>query len=197
MKKALASMLVLLLLAGCEILPFARELESTMLVQVLGVDWGERGVTLTGAADTGGNTGGGSIPLLSASGGDLEEAKRALRSAGDESVSLTHVAQLVLGEQTDLTEVLEAALEEPSLGQGATVWLVKEGTAKDLMTAVKGGAKRLSSIELNSGADPVTVLQSLMRIKEFGQVELPVLDLEKDTLVTAGTKVVLEEVDEG
>ena len=39
MKRILFCLLACLLLTGCEALPFARELESTMLVQVLGVDW--------------------------------------------------------------------------------------------------------------------------------------------------------------
>ena len=39
MKRCLLCTLLMLCLSGCQVLPFARELESTMLVQVLGVDW--------------------------------------------------------------------------------------------------------------------------------------------------------------
>lgn len=189
MIRVLFCCLACLMLTGCEALPFARELESTMLVQVLGVDWTEDGVVLTAASDPGA---GGGTAVLSASGRDLREAKEALKGAGEEYVSLTHVAQIVLGADSEHREVLEAALDEPALGQSATVWLAAEGTAKDLLEGVDGGAKRLSSIELNSGVKPVTVLQSLMRLEEEGQVEMPVLGVEKDALVWVETKTVRE-----
>ena len=190
MIRVLFCCLVCLTLTGCEALPFARELESTMLVQVLGVDWTEEGVVLTAASDPGA---GGGTAVLTASGRDLQEAKEALRGAGEEYVSLTHVAQIVLGADGEHRAVLEAALEEPALGQSATVWLVAEGAAKTLLEGVGGGAKRLSSIELNSGVEPVTVLQSLMRLEEEGQVEVPVLGTEDGTLVWMEMKTVGEE----
>ena len=190
MKRALLCLLLLLPLTGCEALPFARELEATMLIQVLGVDWTDEGVTLTAASDPGQGGGDPETSLLSAAGEDLAQAEAALKGMGEEYVSLTHVTQLVLGAETDLFCVLEAALQEPALGQGATVWLAAEGTAQDLLTGAGGGAKRLSSIELNAGVTSVTVLQSLMRLEETGQVELPLLGLEEETLVTAGTKLI-------
>lgn len=190
MKKGMILLPMLLLLTGCEMLPFARELESTMLVQVLGVDWTESEITLTGASDSGESGGAGGVPVLSASGTTLEEAKDALKGKGEEYVSLTHVTQLVLGAETDLATVLKAALEEPALGQSATVWLSEEGSAQVLMEGVGGGAKRLSSIELNSNVRPVTVLQSMMQLKERGWVELPLIRKEEDTLAPAGTKMI-------
>lgn len=188
MRRVLLCLLALLPLTGCEALPFARELEATMLVQVLGVDWTDQGVTLTAASDPGTGSGG-SVAVLSASGRNLEEAKAALRGKGEEYVSLTHVTQIVLGADSDLDAVLEAALKEPALGQSATVWLADEGGAKELLEGAGGGAKRLSSIELNAGLTPATVLQSLMLLEEDGQVELPVLTLEGETLNPAGTVV--------
>ena len=185
--------LLLLLLSGCEILPFARELESTMLVQVLGVDWEEGVVTLTGAADSGEK---GEASVLSASGETIEKAEAALKGEGEEYVSLTHVTQLVLGAGTDLAVVLEAVLKEPALGQSATVWLAEEGRARTLMKEVGGGAKRLSSIELNGDVQPITVLQGMMRLREQGRVEIPVLRAEEDNLVPAGTKTIWEAADE-
>ena len=163
-----------------------------MLVQVLGVDWTREGVTLTGAADSGRGSGEGSTLVLSASGETLDQAKQALKGKGEEYVSLTHVAQLVLGAETDLATVLKAALEEPALGQSATVWLAEEGSARTLMESVGGGARRLSSIELNSGVQPVTVLQSMMRLEEDGWVEIPLIKKDADTLTPAGTRVIGE-----
>ena len=189
MKRILIWLPVLLCLTGCEMLPFARELESTMLVQVLGVDWVDSGVTLTGADDPGSGEG----SVLSASGRTMEEAERNLKGAGEQYVSLTHVTQLVLGAQTDLAAVLAAALEKNELSQSATVWIAREGTAQELMETVGGGGRRLSSIELNSDAQSVTVLQSLMRLNEQGEVELPLLTREGETLVYAGVRRFAEE----
>lgn len=191
MRRVLLCLVSCLLLTGCEALPFARELESTMLVQVLGVDWTEEGVVLTAASDPGA---GGGTALISASGGNLEEARQALKGAGEEYVSLTHVTQLVLGADSDYQAVLEAALSEPTMGQNATVWLAENTSARELLESVDGGAKRLSSIELNSGVKPVTVLQSLMRLMEKGQAELPVLGMEENTLVWTKTETVREEI---
>lgn len=191
MKRVLFCLLSCLVLTGCEALPFARELESTMLVQVLGVDWTENGVVLTAASDPGA---GGGTAVLSASGQNLQEAKEALKGAGEEYVSLTHVSQIVLGADSEHRAVLETALEEPALGQGATVWLAADGSAKDLLEAVDGGAKRLSSIELNSGVKPVTVLRSMMQLEERGWVELPVLKLNENILEWCGTEMVREVV---
>ena len=185
-----ACLLDCLLLPGCEVVPFARELESTALVQVLGVDWTQEGVVLTAAGDP---EAGGGTAVLSASGRSLQEAKESLEGAGEERVSLTHVAQIVLGADSDHCAVLEAVLDEPALGQGATVWLVKEGTAKGLLESVKGGAKRLSSIEFNSGVESVTVLQSLMHLEEDGQVEVPTLEVAEEVLQWSGTIRIREE----
>lgn len=194
MKRMLLCLLALLPLTGCEALPFARELEATMVVQVLGVDWTDDGVILTAVSDPGEGSEDTEAEVLSGAGRDLAEAEAALKSAGEEYVSLTHVTQLVLGADSDLPAVLEAALEEPALGQGATVWMAADGTAKELLEGAGGGAKRLSSIELNTGVTPVTVLQGLMRLEEDGRVELPALNLEEEILMPAGTKLIQEEV---
>lgn len=194
MKRMLLCLLALLPLTGCEALPFARELEATMVVQVLGVDWSDDGVILTAVSDPGEGSEDTKAEVLSGAGRDLAEAEAALKSAGEEYVSLTHVTLLVLGADSDLPAVLEAALEEPALGQGATVWMAADGTAKELLEGAGGGAKRLSSIELNTGVTPVTVLQGLMRLEEDGRVELPALNLEEEILMPAGTKLIQEEV---
>lgn len=187
MKRALLCLIPLLLLSGCGEAAFSRELEATMLVQVLGVDWTPDGVVLTAACDPQTGSGGSQTGVLCARGETLEQAKTALQAAGEERISLTHVAQLVLGEGTPVSDVLYAALDDPALGQGATVWLTDAGTARELLRAVEGGAKRLASIELNSGAQPVPVLKALMRLEEHGWAELPALRVQEETLNLAGT----------
>ncbi len=183
MRRVLVCLMTFLLATGCESISSAKELEATMLVQVLGVDWVDDKVVLTAASDPGTGSGGAKTAVLSAEGKELEEAKKELEAAGEERVALTHVAQIVLGEGTKLSKVLDAALNDSALGQGATVWVSEKGTAEVLLKAVDGGAKRLASIEINTGVKPVTVLQSMMRLEEQGWVDLPVLQREKDTLV--------------
>ena len=192
MKRVLLSLLAIVLLTGCGTKPYARELEATMLVQVLGVDWTENAVELTAAGDPKAGSGG-TAAVLSAKGKDFEEAKANLQAAGEEYVSLTHVTQIVLGAETDLAALLETALKEPALSQSATVWLAEYGPAKELLKGVDGGVRRLASVELNSGVEPVTVLQSRMRLEERGWVELPVLNVEEDMLTWVGTKLWLED----
>lgn len=177
-----------LVLTGCQAVPYARELEPVMLVQVLGVDWTEDGVELTAASAPDGE----GAQVLWARGADFTAAKAALQAAGEEYISLTHVTQIVLGAGTQARTVLEAALEEPALSQSATVWVCESASARELLVRAQGGAKRLSSIELNSGVEPVTVLQCLMRLEERGRAAVPVLRSGNAGLEWSGTEVMEE-----
>ncbi len=182
-----------LLLCGCELLPYPRELEDTMLVRVLGVDWTDGGVTLT-AADVPEEGEQAAGQVLTAAGATLEESRQALKEQGEEYVALTHVTQLVVGAESDLRAVLEAALAQREIGQTATVWLSQDGPAKDLLEQVGGGAKRLTSLELNADElDPRTVLDALAQLEQDGQVALPTLTAADGALEAAGMTVWKEE----
>lgn len=184
MIRRLAAVLPLcLLLAGCDVLPYPRELEDTMLVRVLGVDWTGEGVTLTAAAAP--EEGGGEGEVLTALAPSMEESRKRLKREGEEYVALTHVTQLVVGKGSDVRAVLEAALAEREVGQTATVWLSKDTSAHALMEAVGGGAKRLTSIELNGGLEAPTVLEALAQLEEDGEILLPALEVVEDTLEAA------------
>lgn len=175
----LACLPLCLLLCGCEVLPYPRELESTMLVRMLGVDWTEEGVVLT-AADI--PEEGKESTLLTAEGKTFEESVQKLKQSGEEYVALTHVTQIVVGAESDLVSVLEAALLQREVGQSATVWQA-EGSARGLMEQVNGGAKRLTSLELNvAGLKTATVLEALARLEESGEVSLPRLGIKEGTL---------------
>jgi len=177
--KRLLICLPLLLLCGCEVLPYPRELESTVLVRVLGVDLVGDGLILT-AADIPGE--GKEVTLLSAEGKDFEEGVQKLKEAGEEYVALTHVTQIVVGEGSDLRPVMEGALLQREVGQSATVWRAK-GRARTLMEGVNGGAKRLTSLELNTaGLSTATVLEVLAKLEEGDKVELPCLE-EKEGIL--------------
>lgn len=192
MKPAFFSLLPLcLLLAGCDVLPYPRELESTMLIGTLGVDWGEE-VNLTAAETVEERE---EARVLTASGETLEAGKAALKRKGEEYVALTHVTQLVIGEGSDLRAVLEGTLAEREVGQTATVWLAEQGSARALLTEAGGGARRLNSIELNYGMEIPTVLEALARLEESREVRLPALRVENGTLELAGEILWKEEGD--
>lgn len=180
------------LLTGCEVLPYPRELEDTLLVRVLGVDWAGEEVALTAAGEP---RDGEESKVLTAEGTSPEESHQSLKEAGEEYVALTHVTQIVVGENSDLRAVLEGALVGKEVGQTATVWLVREGTARTLMEEVKGGAKRLTSIELNTaGLTPRTVLDALAELERYHEVDLPTLSVKDGRLEMAGMTVWKEEM---
>lgn len=190
--RAALCLLLCTALTGCEVLPYPRELEDTMLVRVLGVDWTAAEVILTAA----------SIPqegeegeeLLTVGAPDAQQSHQKLKEAGEEYVALTHVTQIIVGEGSDLRSVLEGALEGREVGQTATVWLCQTGTAHELMQAVGGGARRLTSIELNTeGLTAMTVLDALAELERAHQVALPALAVEEGRLNWVGTKLWKEE----
>lgn len=179
MKRIFACLPLLLLLSGCEAMPYPRELENTLLMRMLGVDQTRESVVVT-AADIPEN--GGEETLLSATGKDLEESCRKLKESGEEYVALTHVTQIVVGVDSDLRTVLEAVLEQRELGQSATVWRAEE-TAKGLMEQAGGGAKRLTSMELNRPElESLTVLEAMAELEQTGEVVLPGLGVREGVL---------------
>lgn len=194
MKKRIAALLPLcLFLSSCDALPYPRELESTLLVRVLGVDWQEPAAAVTAADDP---EEGEEPTLLTASDEELEKAMDKLKKAGEAYVSLTHVTQMIVGEESDLKDVLEMALEHKELGQTATVWMARGRTAQTLMEEVQGGAKRLSSIQLNGDFAPPTVLEALAALEETGEVTLPRLTAKEGTLEAVDTVIWREDGDE-
>lgn len=185
MKRIFACLLACLLLTGCDVLPYPRELEDTMLVRVLGIDWNEWGVTLTAAdAPTEGEEK--TATLLTVTAPTFEESRLALKQAGEEYVALTHVTQLIVGADSNLRAVLEAALAEREVGQTATVWLAHGTTAQALMESAGGGAKRLTSLELNAGLEVRTVLGALAELEHGHAVVLPALTAEQTVLEPVG-----------
>ena len=179
MKRMAVCCLACLLLCGCGALPYPRELENTLLMRVLGVDqsWDEVVVTAANIPEKGEEK-----ISLTAKGKDLEESCQRLKETGEEYVALTHVTQIVIGEDSDLQAVLQAVLEQKEVGQTATVWRC-EGTAWETMEKTGGGAKRLTSLELNqSGLKTVTVLEALAQLEETGEVALPELTVKDGAL---------------
>lgn len=176
MKKSLCLVLAAALatLSGCSSAgAYGRELEDTVLVQVLGVDALDGTVTLT-AAGSGGEEG---TVLGHASGATLEEAFRALPTAGDKYFSLTSVARLIVGDGVDWMELLDYVLMDPDMSWTAAVWAANGFAGKLMEAAEDGGLKRLDLLEKN-GLEPATVKSALAELLSGGSTALPVLTVE-------------------
>lgn len=169
-------------LSGCSLAgAYGRELEETVLVQVLGVDVMDGRVTLTAA----GTKGEDETALETASGATLEEAFRALPTAGEEYLSLTNVTRILLGDGADVRAVLDYVLEDPDMSWTATVWAADGFAGKMMEEMEDGGIGRLDVLE-QSGAMQPSVKSVLAELSSDGETALPVLALRGGTLETVG-----------
>lgn len=161
---------------------YGRELEDTVLVQVLGVDVMGTRVTLT-AAGAGGEE---ETVLGHASGATLEEALRALPTAGDRYFSLTSVGELIVGDGVDWRELLDYVLMDPDMSWTAGVWAVN-GFAGALMEETEdGGISRLALLKKN-GPEPATVKSALAELLSDGRTALLVLAVKDGLAEPVGT----------
>lgn len=171
-----------LLLSGCSAGAYGRELEDTVLVQVVGVDAWEKGVVLTAAGADGEEE----TAMETVRAGSLEEAFAALPTAGEKYFSLTNVTQIVVGDGADLREVLWYVLDDPDMSYMATVWAAG-GFAGALMEETgDGGVGRFSVLEQSGGAQ-TTVKEALADLLGGQAAALPVLAAKDGKLETVGT----------
>lgn len=167
-----------LLLAGCG--PTAREPDELALVQVLGLD-GAGPVELTavcgGANDKNESRG-------ACAGENFCQALALLPWSGEQELSLTSVAYLVIGPDADLEGALLDVLEDEELGASATIWLAQEGASAALARCVDPA----SDLELlaHRGVGAPTVVQALAALCTDGWVDLPQVGVEGDRLVWQG-----------
>ena len=168
--------------AGAE----SRELEGTVLVQVLGVDaWGS-GVALTAAGADGEEE----TAVECVRAGSLEEAFAALPAAGEKRLSLTSVAHLLVGDGVELEKVLEYVLNDPDMSYMAEVWAVN-GFAGAVMEELEdGGIGRLGLLKSEGGITVKTALAELLE----GGTALPALAVKDGQLEPAGTLYIEVEV---
>lgn len=199
MKRAAALLLAaatLGLLSGCGVgvsLPYAREIEGTAFVRVLGVDVsGDRAAALavTAAAEEAGAPEpvvfGGSADTLSA-------AVLSLETEGTGEVSLAYVGQLLLGEgaaQRGAAEAINYALQDGTIGLDATVWVVRGGAAADAVAGTPYVSERLQAIETDAGIGGVPFFRSIKETAASLAAKrcafVPALTVRESTLVPAG-----------
>lgn len=177
MKKLFIVSLVLAgLLTGCG----GQELADVTLIQTLGVDGpGPVEVTALGTGEEGER-------LYTIQGEDVARAQEGLRGVGDTRLTVTHVAQLVLGPGVRVEETLWQELAHRESGYGATVWLTQELSAGELLAGAEKPSARLSSLEENAGVPAPTILAALSDLERQGWVELPVLTREAGRLQVSG-----------
>lgn len=159
-----------------------RELEETVLVQVVGVDWDGRGVTLTAA----GTDGEGETVLESVSGAGLAEAFAALPEAGETYFSLTNVTQILVGDGVNLREVLDYVLADREMSYLARVWAVNGFAGAVMGQTQDGGIARLALWKESGGTQTATVKSALAGLLDGGSTALTALTVRDGLLEPEG-----------
>lgn len=160
MKKHLAASLLAacLLLSGCSGLPAAREMGDMALLRTLGVDPSPAGVAVTGSTGPrakGLQAEGEAALTLSADRASLSGACLAMQGQSDSYVFFGYVDQLLVGEklaEQGLRPVLDYFARDSELGLGAQLWLVRDGSAREAVSAGgdEGVDRRLETLRHDS-----------------------------------------------
>lgn len=190
--------LTLSLLSGCgkrALLPYAREMDNTALVRVVGVDAREEGVYLTAAA--GSRPGEETAVVLSAEGLSIPAAAQAVQRLGERYISFGHVDQILVGEEQanrGLAELMDYLAREPRLGPGAQLWVVYGGAARAAETA--GAVERLAQLGADAETGTAKLGCSAARLMSVmardGSTYLPALTLASERENEGGTALVPE-----
>ena len=176
-KQVVWSLLLCVLLTGCA--SHADEPDGLALARVLGVDGGED-VTLTAVCDSQSQQ----EPIRGeVSARDFSAAREKLPWSGDRELALTSLSHLIIGEGTDLEEVLAAVLNDRELSPAALVWCAED--AEELLEESGDPVGRLELL-LEQGAAAPTVAEALAELKTYGAVELPLLELEGSQIELRG-----------
>lgn len=189
---------LLCLLSGCDFsilsLPYARELENTALVRVLGVDISAghiAGLTVTAAAAQKENME--KPTVLTGSAFTIPAAVLSLETQGTGKVILAYVGELLLGEsaaQRSVTEALDYAMEDGTIGLDATVWVMRGTSAATAITGTGSISERLTALETDGGLAGIPISRSVKEtaasLAETDCAFVPALTLRDDTLLPAG-----------
>lgn len=193
-----------LLLTSCTspiALPYAKEIEGVTLVRVLGVDVATslvEGMAVT-AVSGAQNLGEERPKLFRAEGSTLPGAELVLQTQGTADISYAHVDQILVGEelaQRGVDQVLQYAIENQSVGLGATLWTLRGGRISEVAGEVTELVKRLEALESDRGLAhvpiPRTARELAAGLAETGCTFAPALAMEKGELVPAGYAILKE-----
>lgn len=183
-KLTLASLFLAVLLTGCG----GQELANVTLIQTLGVDGSEQ-VELTAVGEGEDED---DPAYYQAQADDLALARERLQELGTSRLEMTHVAQLVLGPDVPVAEVLWQELTRRDSGYGATVWLAWDEPAGELLARAADPCQRLKAMEENGSVAAPTLLEALSALTREGEVTLPVLARQGEELRAMGTRTIKE-----
>ena len=181
-------------LTGCaplDALPYAYEIEDTVLLRTLGVDMATQrldGVAVTassGERPAVGDSPGQAGVVLSAQADTVSAARTMMQSYGKDELFFGDVEQVVVGEglaQRGLDDLLALMARDPELRLEARLWVVRGGSASDVLFGGEesGGVDdRLDAMESNAdqGAAtlPRTAREALVDLARSGTTFLPAL----------------------
>ena len=178
-------------LTGCAPLPYAYEIEDTVLLRTLGVDVATQrldGVAVTassGERPAVGDSPGQAGVVLSAQADTVSAARTMMQSYGKDELFFGDVEQVVVGEglaQRGLDDLLALMARDPELRLEARLWVVRGGSASDVLFGGEesGGVDdRLDAMESNAdqGAAtlPRTAREALVDLARSGTTFLPAL----------------------
>jgi len=181
-------------LAGCaplDALPYAYEIEDTVLLRTLGVDVATQrldGVAVTassGERPAVGDSPGQAGVVLSAQADTVSAARTMMQSYGKDELFFGDVEQVVVGEglaQRGLDDLLALMARDPELRLEARLWVVRGGSASDvLFGGGEGGGvdDRLDAMEADAGQRsanlPRTAREALVDLARSGTTFLPAL----------------------
>lgn len=189
-----------LLAAGSDpldLLPYAREIDTVVLMRTMGVDLAGEGVAVTlssGAED-------GEAPaLLSGEGGTMSGALLALQGRGESSLFYGHVGQLLLGEPLaaeNLLPPLDYVLRDVEMRLDTDLYVLRDGEAGAAIRAVsapgESAADRLEAMADDAGLLSATMARTvgevLMDLEEQGASFAPALRETDGELEPAGYAV--------
>lgn len=191
-----AALAPVVLLSGCAgpataLLPYAREIEQTALMEALAVDLAPEGVAVTASssarAGTEGASGGEPLVLQSAA-ETVAAACGRMQTYGADNVFFGDVEHVLLGEELaeeGLWDLLGHMARDPELRLEAELWVVEGEAAGALFDAAgDGGAPaRLSALEddarLLGAPAPKTAREALAELLQDGCTLLPLLAREE------------------
>ena len=189
-KRALLSLTLVLALTGCSALPYAHEIDQTVLMGVLGVDAAPGGGLVLTAASAG-RSGAGESPgqdpvVLSAQAETLSAARSQMQTYGEQYVFYGDIEQVLAGEgaaRQGLEDLLGQMVRDPELRLESNLWVIQGGSAADSLfdAAQEGGAPgRLTALEQDAellGAPLAkTAREALAELLDNGCTLLPALE---------------------
>lgn len=201
-------LIVCLFLTGCSELPRAREMGDMALLRTMGIDAAPSGVAVTGSTGPrakGLQAEGEPALTLSADRESLSGACLAMQGQSDSYVFFGYVDQLLIGEELakkGVQSVLDYFARDVELGLGAQLWLVRNATAREAVTAggEEGVDRRLETLQSDSKIGIAAITRTAGEVYtdllELGSTYVPALSLAGDEtaiLIERGYGIIKED----